>query len=437
MFCDQVHITVQAGKGGNGSLSWRRLKFMPKGGPDGGNGGKGGSVIALADENLNTLIDYAAKKNWAAPAGESGMKRDMHGSDAENLIIKVPVGTMIFDEETGEKLCDLTNHGDQAELVAGGRGGYGNAHFCSSTRQAPDFAELGEPGESRAIRMELSLVADVGIIGFPNAGKSTFIARISNARPKIANYPFTTLIPNLGIAKIADEALVIADIPGLIEGAHEGKGLGDQFLRHTSRNAVLLHLIDGNETDVGKAYKAIQNELAKYSPALAKKPQIVAINKIDTLDEECTAMLETELKKVLPKSTKLFAISGATGEGVEKLTKALLTLVKNEREKAQKIAVAEAPLAGRFVFRPHLEEDPRHFILKQEEDGVYRIQGQRVEQIAVMTNMQQPGGVDRLYDVLWKLGALQNLGRKGLVEGQLFRISIHELPYREKLLRKR
>ena len=432
MFCDQATIIVKAGNGGNGSVSWRRLKYMPKGGPDGGNGGKGGSVFFLANKNLNTLQKYVTKKQWKSDHGENGYKRDLHGKNGEDLILEVPIGTILFDEDTGEKIDEIVDEGKMIEIVRGGRGGYGNAHFCSSVRQAPDFSEIGEPGEEKTIKLELKLVADVGIIGIPSVGKSTLISNISHARPKIADYPFTTLVPNLGIAKVSGETIVVADIPGLIEGAHEGKGLGDTFLRHISRNNILIHLLDGNDPDIISSYHIIQKELEKYDETLLQKSQIIVINKSDLLDTDCQNILQSELKKNIPPKTKIFFISAATSQGITPMMKYVLEVLKKEQAKQEK--KEEITSNKPFVFRPHLEEDPRFFEVIQEEDGVFRVTGKRIEQIAVMTNMQQKGGVDRLYDVIEKLGIYRELQNLKLEEGTLFRISIHELPYREKIL---
>jgi GTP-binding protein len=317
-FIDEVKIRVIAGDGGRGCISFRREKFIPRGGPNGGNGGKGGDVIALADPQLTTLLDLRYQKQYKAGRGEHGLGKDQHGKTGEDRIIKVPVGTLIRDAGTGELIGDLKEAGQQVVVAAGGRGGKGNAHFVSSTNRSPRFAQPGEPGEERELEIELRLLADVGIIGLPNAGKSTLIAAISAVRPKIADYPFTTLVPNLGVVGYGEgKSFVVADIPGLIEGAHEGHGLGDKFLRHVTRTSVLIHLLDASnvdEKDPLAEWKTVNRELELFDPELGKKPQIVVANKIDLPAGKNHAKL---LAKKLPKGCQpLHAISAATTEGV-------------------------------------------------------------------------------------------------------------------------
>ena len=320
-FIDEVKIRVIAGDGGRGCVSFRREKFVPRGRPNGGNGGKGGDVVALADPQLTTLLDLRYQKQYKAGRGGHGLGKDQHGKTGEDRIIKVPVGTIIRDAGTGEWVGDLTEAGQQVVVVAGGRGGKGNAHFVSSTHRSPRFAQPGEPGEDRELQIELRLLADVGIIGLPNAGKSTLIAAISAVRPKIADYPFTTLVPNLGVVGYDDgKSFVVADIPGLIEGAHEGHGLGHKFLRHVTRTSLLIHLLDASnidEKDPLAAWKSINRELELFDPDLGNKPQIVVANKIDLPAGKANAEL---LTRKLPKvSRPLWTISAATTEGVRAL----------------------------------------------------------------------------------------------------------------------
>ncbi len=318
-FIDRAKIFVQGGHGGNGCVAFRREKFVPKGGPSGGNGGKGGDVILEADRNVHTLLDFKYKRHYKAERGRHGEGNKRTGRSGDDLIIKVPVGTVVRDAETGEVLGDLTEHGQRLVVAKGGRGGRGNAEFATPTRRAPDFAEPGEPGEERWIELELKLLADVGLVGFPNAGKSTFLSRVTAARPEIADYPFTTLRPILGVAKVGDFSFVIADIPGLIEGAHAGKGLGHEFLRHVERTKLLLHLIDLTDLtrDPKEAFEKINKELELYSPELAKKPQIVVGTKIDALVDR--SKIE-ELKKYFEeKGYPFFAVSAVTGEGMNEL----------------------------------------------------------------------------------------------------------------------
>jgi GTPase len=325
-FVDQVRIHVKAGDGGNGAVAFRREKYVERGGPSGGDGGQGGSVVFVADENLTTLLDYRYQQHHRAKSGEHGMGSDMNGRSAPDLVLGVPVGTIIKDEATGEVLADLSEKGQRFIAARGGRGGLGNMNFATSTRQAPRFAQDGKAGEERALVLELKLLADVGLVGFPNAGKSTLISRVSRARPKIADYPFTTLVPNLGLVQYRDErSFVMADIPGLIEGASEGAGLGHQFLRHVERCRVLIHVIDlfaqGEGREPVRDFEILRKELGKHSPELAQKPQIVAANKIDL--PEARAKLPELAAEMKQQGLPLFPISAATGEGLQPLLDAV------------------------------------------------------------------------------------------------------------------
>ena len=342
-FIDEVKIRVIAGDGGRGCISFRREKFVPRGGPNGGNGGKGGDVIALADPQHTTLLDLRYQKQYKAGRGEHGLGKDQHGKTGEDRIIKVPVGTIIRDARTGELLGDLNETQQQVVVAAGGRGGKGNAHFVSSTHRSPRFAQPGEAGEDKELEIELRLLADVGIIGLPNAGKSTLIAAISAVRPKIADYPFTTLVPNLGVVGYGEgKSFVVADIPGLIEGAHEGHGLGDKFLRHVTRTSLLIHLLDASnidEVDPLAQWRTVNRELELFDPELGKKPQIVVANKIDLPVGKNSAKL---LAKKLPKGYQpLHTISAATTEGVRRLVQYVgmrLEQIKQQDEAADEAA---------------------------------------------------------------------------------------------------
>ena len=319
-FIDEVKIRVIAGDGGRGCVSFRREKFVPRGGPSGGNGGNGGDVVAIADPQLTTLLDLRYQKLYKAGRGQHGMGSDCHGHRGDDRVIKVPVGTMIRDGATGELIGDLQAAGERVTVARGGRGGKGNAHFVSSTNRSPRFAQPGEPGEERELDIELRLLADVGIIGLPNAGKSTLISVISSVRPKIADYPFTTLVPNLGVVGYDDKSFVVADIPGLIEGAHQGHGLGHKFLRHVTRTSLLIHLIDGSQIDPDdslKDWRTVNEELALFDPALAQKPQIVVINKIDLA--EAREHARAFAKEIPERYRPLYLISAATTEGVQTL----------------------------------------------------------------------------------------------------------------------
>ncbi|WP_461829017.1 GTPase ObgE [Aquifex sp.] len=324
-FVDRVKIYVRGGKGGDGAVAFLREKYRPKGGPAGGDGGKGGDVVLVATNSKHTLLDFKYKKHFIAENGQPGKGKKMHGKDGEDLIIYVPVGTVVKDAQTGEIICDLVKEGQRCVVARGGRGGRGNARFATPTNQAPTYAEKGEPGEERWIILELKLIADVGLIGFPNAGKSTLLSRLTRANPKIADYPFTTLSPNLGVMELDwDRRLVIADIPGLIEDAHKGAGLGHEFLRHIERTKLLAHVIDVSdfrERDPIEAFHAINRELELYSPELAKKPQIVVANKIDALtDRSLLKELESYFRE---RGYDFYAVSALTGEGLDKLKEGL------------------------------------------------------------------------------------------------------------------
>lgn len=341
-FIDEVRIEVIAGKGGDGCASFRREKFIPKGGPDGGDGGRGGSIWFEADENLNTLIDYRYTRLFRAKRGENGRGSDCYGASGEDMTLRVPVGTLIFDDETGELLADLARPGERALIAKGGRGGLGNLHFKSSTNRAPRQRTLGEPGEHRLLRLELRVLADVGLLGLPNAGKSTFIRAVSAARPKVADYPFTTLHPNLGVVRTdVNRSFVVADIPGLIEGASEGAGLGHRFLRHLQRTRLLLHLIDlaplDPEADPVHDAHALVEELRRYDEALAAKPRWLVLNKIDLIPEDEREARIAEFLDAYGPAPRHFAISAATGEGCQALVYAV--------QEALDAMKAEAPAA--------------------------------------------------------------------------------------------
>ncbi len=335
-FFDEARIEVIAGNGGDGSASFRREKFVPRGGPDGGDGGRGGSIFAVADSNLNTLIDYRYTRIFRAKSGENGRGRDQYGKGADDIILRVPVGTVIKDTDSGEVLADLVKDGDRALLAKGGKGGLGNLHFKSSVNRAPRQFTHGEKGETRNLEMELRVLADVGLLGMPNAGKSTFIRAVSSARPKVADYPFTTLHPNLGVVRVdTSRSFVVADIPGLIEGAAEGAGLGHQFLRHLQRTHLLLQLVDiapfDSGVDPAAEVKALANELKKYDPKLAKKPRWLVMNKADLLDAKEARKRAAALVKKLRWTKPWFVISGMSGEGCKELTFRIMDFLDEEK----------------------------------------------------------------------------------------------------------
>jgi len=325
-FLDEAKVYIRSGDGGNGCVSFRREKFIEFGGPNGGDGGKGGDVIALAVDGLNTLIDYRYQQHFKAKNGRGGMGKDRHGANGDDMVMKVPAGTQIYEEDGETLIADLARVGERAVLARGGNGGFGNAHFKTSTNRAPRHANQGQPGEELTIRLRLKLIADAGIVGLPNAGKSTFLAAVSAAKPKIADYPFTTLHPQLGVVRSGDSEFVLADIPGLIEGAHAGAGLGDRFLGHVERCRALLHLVDGTTEHAGDAYKIVRAELEAYGNSLVEKPEIVALNKADALTAEQIKQQKMRLKRAA-RQTPL-VISAATGQGVPELLRALAAAIR-------------------------------------------------------------------------------------------------------------
>ena len=340
-FLDEAKIYIQSGAGGNGCVSFRREKFIEFGGPNGGDGGRGGDVIARAVDGLNTLIDYRFRQHHKAERGGNGMGKDRHGAGGKDIILKVPVGTQIYDEDGETLLADLDKIGDEVMLARGGNGGFGNAHFKSSTNRAPRHANPGQPAEERTIWLHLKLIADAGLIGLPNAGKSTFLASVSAAKPKIADYPFTTLHPQLGVFAVDGREFVMADLPGLIEGAHEGAGLGDRFLGHIERCRVLLHLVDGTSEDVAAAYRTVRNELESYGEGLAEKPEIVALSKSDAMTEEEIQAKLKALKKAAKKTP--LVLSAQSKQGVPETLRALLHVIDKARTEAGEQPFEKAP----------------------------------------------------------------------------------------------
>src|ERR1700690_1252800 len=331
-FLDEAKVYVQSGAGRNGCIASRREKVIVFGGPSGGDGGKGGDVIVEAGNGLNTLIDYRYQQHFKAQSGGNGMGKDCHGANGKDVVLKVPVGTQVYEEDGETLLADFTRAGERVTLMKGGNGGFGNAYFKSATNQSPRRANPGQPGEERTIRLRLKLIADAGVIGLPNAGKSTFLAAVSAAKPKIADYPFTTLHPQLGVVRVDEREFVLADLPGLIEGAHEGIGLGDKFLGHTERCRVLLHLIDGTGDDVAGAYTAVRGELEAYGHGLTDKPEIVALSKADALTPEAIKEQTAKLKKACKKTP--LVLSSASGQGVKEVLRALFKVIDAARESA-------------------------------------------------------------------------------------------------------
>jgi len=425
MFVDTAKVFIQAGKGGDGAVSFRHEIYIDKGGPDGGNGGRGGNVIFEATENVNTLLDFRYKPELKAENGEAGSKRDRYGRAGKDAVIKVPMGTIV--RRDGQIIADLTENGQQAIIAKGGDGGFGNAHFKSSVRQTPRIAENGEPGETFEAELELRLLADVGLVGFPNAGKSTFLSVVSNARPEIADYPFTTLTPNLGVADIDGTSLLIADIPGLIEGASEGKGLGDAFLRHVDRTAVLLHLIDAYTDNVADAYRAIRRELEAYSPQLVDRPEIVALTKTEGLDADIIAMQQAELAKVVDDQS-IYTISSAAHQGITEVLRALRTAVDLARAREAEQTQAHDDETPVISLSTSQMNQAWHIKKETTETGeVFVVSGHKIEKFARRTRFDGYENVNRLRDIMKKMGITHALIREGAVGDSVIRIGGDEL----------
>jgi GTP-binding protein len=422
MFVDTAKVFIQAGKGGNGNVSFRREIYVDKGGPDGGNGGKGGDVIFEASENVNTLIDIRYKPEHKAKPGRNGADRKKQGRSGEDLIVIGPMGTLV--RRIGNVIADLTEDGQQVIIAKGGDGGFGNAHFKSSVRQTPRIAELGEVGDTFEAELELKLLADVGLVGFPNAGKSTFLSVVSNARPEIADYAFTTLTPNLGVADIDDGSLLIADIPGLIEGASEGKGLGDAFLRHVERTAVLLHMIDAYTDDIATAYKTIRNELSQYSPELATRPEVVALTKSEGLDDEMIQMQIEAVRAVAGKGAEVFAISSTAHKGITEVLRSLRSKVQAARNVEKEIDEVDNDTVVISLSEKQISDS--WIVTKDEETGHFVVSGDKVEKFARRTNFDNYEGVNRLRDIMKKLGVSHELSRAGAVGDSVIEIAGHE-----------
>ena len=425
MFVDTAKVSLKAGDGGNGAVSFRREIYIPKGGPDGGDGGKGGDIIFKADKDTNTLIDFRFTPILTAENGKNGSGTRSAGRSGKDLIVEVPIGTVVYKDKV--KIADLTRDGQTAIIAHGGTGGFGNAHFKSSTRQAPIIAEVGEPGEEFEAELELKSMADVGLVGLPNAGKSTFLSVVSNAKPEIADYPFTTITPNLGVATIDEKDLLIADIPGLIEGASEGKGLGHDFLRHVDRTAVLLHLVDIYNNDAGEAYQTIRNELDKYSD-LKDRPEVVALTKCEGVDQE---IIDMQMASILAKNpdAKIFTISSAAHQGLTELLREL-SLQKerfaNVRDNGSDLA-SEARNDGpeRSGLQNDLLEDELPTIslspaamtdtwkVEKTEEGIFVVTGEKIEKFARRTDLNNYASVNRLRDIMKKMGIRAELTSLG------------------------
>jgi GTP-binding protein len=422
MFVDEVTIEVQAGDGGNGCVAFRREKYVPRGGPAGGDGGRGGDVVLLADERLTTLLDYHFQRHYRAERGGDGGPNLRHGKHGASCELRVPVGTVVYDEETGEWLADLIRPGQQVVVARGGRGGHGNAYFANPVQQTPRFAEKGEPGERRRLRLELKLLADVGLVGYPNVGKSTLISRISAAKPKIADYPFTTLVPNLGVVFVeTGRSFVVADLPGLIEGAHAGQGLGHQFLRHVERCRVLVHLLDISSMtgrDPLQDFEVIQRELELYNADLLRRPMLVALNKADVAPADLRDRVRDALSE---RGYAVHVISAATGDGVQRLVYHLAELLDS-------IPLPSTATEDMVVIRAP-QQDERAWQVMQTGEHEFTVHGKGIERLVKMTDMENEEAVRRLHRKLERIGVLQRLREAGIQHGDTVRIADEEFDF--------
>ncbi|NLI11757.1 MAG: GTPase ObgE [Peptococcaceae bacterium] len=422
MFFDKAKIFVKGGDGGNGCIAMRREKYVPEGGPWGGDGGRGGNVVFRADEGLRTLVDFRYKRHYKAERGRHGEGKNMHGASGEDLVVRLPAGTLIRDADTGELLADLVAHDQEAVVARGGRGGRGNAHFATANRKAPKLAEKGEPGEERWLELELKLLADVGLIGFPNAGKSTLISKVSAAKPKIANYHFTTITPNLGVVRVEEgQSFVMADIPGLIEGAHAGAGLGHEFLRHVERTRLLVHVLDvsGSEgRDPVEDFLATNRELILYNPVIGAKPQVIAANKMDLPG---AAENLRRVKEAYGEEYEVFPVSAVTGSGLESLVYRVAALLAG--------LSPETPVqqddAGPVVH----QAEPRFTVSRQE--GIFYVKGKEIERHVAMTDMDNEEAVERLQWIIKRMRIEEDLKAEGIKEGDTVKIGNFEFEYAE------
>ena len=426
MFQDSAKIFIQSGNGGDGHVSFRRELFVPAGGPDGGDGGRGGDIIFEVYDGLNTLVDFRHKRKYTAENGQPGGKRRCHCADGADLVIRVPEGTVIRDDETGKVIADMSGGNRRMVILHGGKGGIGNMHFATATMQAPNYAKPGQPGKGLFVRLELKVIADVGLVGFPNVGKSTLLSRVSNAKPEIANYHFTTLSPHLGVVDVADgEGFVMADLPGLIEGASEGVGLGYDFLKHVERTKVLVHVVDAASVegrDPVDDVKKIMEELAKYDASLLSRPQLIAANKIDCIyDDGETADPIQKLRDAFEPEIKVYPISGVSGEGIRELKFAIWELLQTLDRTVT-------------VFEPEIEIDYTGdknlpYTVVKEAEGVFAVEGPRVEKMLGYTNLESEKGFDFFQKFLKNSGILDDLEKLGIQEGDTVRMYGHTFDY--------
>lgn len=421
MFADRARIFIKSGKGGDGHVSFRRELYVPDGGPDGGNGGKGGDIIFEVDKGLNTLGDFRHNSKYIAKSGEEGGKRRCTGRDGEELVIKVPEGTVIYDDESRKVIADMSNDNLREVILKGGRGGKGNMNYATSTMQAPQYAQPGQDAQELWVRLELKVIADVGLVGFPNVGKSTLLSRVTNARPKIANYHFTTLNPNLGVVDLdGGRGFVIADIPGLIEGASEGVGLGHEFLRHIERTKVIIHMVDAASTegrDPVADIKAINEELRAYNPELLKRPQVIAANKIDAIytDDETENPVDVIKKAFEPEGIKVYPISAVTGQGLKELLYYVRELLDSMTD--------EPVMFEKELDTDTLFDNPNEaFYVEKDDKGVYVVSGPRIDRMLGYTNLESEKGFNFFQKFLRQTGVLKQLKELGVQEGDTVRV---------------
>ncbi len=421
VFCDRAKVFIKSGKGGDGHVSFRRELYVPAGGPDGGDGGRGGDIIFQVEDGLNTLSDFRHVRKYVAGSGKEGGKRRCHGADGEDLVIKVPEGTVIRDFDSGKVIADMSGENRREVILKGGKGGLGNMHFATSTMQAPKYAQPGQPSQELWVQLELKVIADVGLVGFPNVGKSTLLSRVSNARPKIANYHFTTLNPHLGVVELGDGVgFVMADIPGLIEGASQGVGLGHDFLRHIERTRVLIHMVDAASTegrDPIQDIRAINQELAAYEPSLSQKPQVIAANKIDAIyvDEEHPDPVEKLKRESEPENIQVFPISAVSGQGVKELLSYVNELLKT--------AAPEPLMFQREFDLSSIQTDPNlPYTVEKTEEGIYVVEGPRIEKMLGYTNLESEKGFEFFQRFLKENGVLEQLEQAGIQEGDTVRM---------------
>jgi len=427
MFADRARVFIKSGKGGDGHVSFRRELYVANGGPDGGDGGRGGDIIFEVDEGLNTLVDFRHVRKYIAESGEEGGKRRCHGADGKDLVIKVPEGTVVYDDESGKVITDMSGDNRREIILKGGKGGLGNMHYATSTMQVPKYAQPGQPAQELWIRLELKVIADVGLVGFPNVGKSTFLSRVTNARPKIANYHFTTLNPNLGVVDLDGGGFVIADIPGLIEGASEGVGLGHEFLRHIERTKVIIHIVDAASVegrDPVEDIHKINAELEAYDPSILQRPQVIAANKLDALyvDEDMEDPVERLRREFEPQGIQVFPISAVSGQGLKELLYHVKEMLKNVDDKP-------VIFEKEFDVNELRIDENLPYTVTRDDDGGFRVEGPRIEKMLGYTNLDSEKGFEFFQKFLKNTGILKELEDGGIEEGDTVRMYGLEFDY--------